>query len=730
MTTHLNRLAGESSPYLLLHAGNPVDWYPWGDEAFDVARREDKPVFLSVGYSTCYWCHVMERECFSDPEIARQMNEAFVSVKLDREERPDLDEIYMMATQLLTRSGGWPNSVFLTHDRKPFFAGTYFPPSDRMGRPGFPRVLAALREAWALRRVEVLDQAEAVTDAIREQMGEAAQSGGLPGARVAEEALTLLARRFDERWGGFGGAPKFPSPSSLFFLLHRARSDDEARRMLAVTLERMACGGIHDQIGGGFHRYSTDAMWLVPHFEKMLYDNAALAQLYAETAALVPEAGFERVARRTLDFVLRELTSPDGGFLSAIDAETGGEEGIYYTWTREELESVLDAETLAVLGPVYGFDSQPSFEGERYVPCLPQTLSERARAMGLSEGALLERIEPGRRALFEARGKRARPLTDDKILADWNGLMIGAMARVGQLAGEARYVDAARRAADFVLGHHKDGGTGTLLHSYRSGAGRVPALLDDYAFLIEGLLALHAATTESRWLDEASRLQAELDARLWDEMAGGYFAAADSRELLVRAKPGHDGALASGNGVAALNLLEMARLGVEGAGPRAERLIAAFGPAIDAAPLAHITLVRAVVRLGPAPAVAAVRPPEAASAKAALRDEAGSVVEARGALRPSSEAWKPFALQLTVKEGWHLNANPPLLRFLVPTEVGAAGNAVRHLRYPAAERYEGNVTIEGEVEAPGEGPVSVTLTYQACDEERCLAPVTREVRLR
>jgi hypothetical protein len=730
MSTSRNRLARESSPYLLLHAGNPVDWYPWGDEAFDTARREDKPVFLSVGYSTCYWCHVMERECFSDPEIARQMNEAFVSVKLDREERPDLDEIYMMATQLLTRSGGWPNSVFLTHDRKPFFAGTYFPPSDRMGRPGFPRVLASLREAWALRRVEVLDQAEAVTDAIRQQMGEAGEGSGFPDARVAEEARALLARRFDSRWGGFGPAPKFPSPSNLFFLLDHARTDDEARRMLAVTLERMACGGIHDQIGGGFHRYSTDAMWLVPHFEKMLYDNAALAQLYAEAAQLLPELGFERVARRTLDFVLRELTGPEGGFLSAIDAETGGQEGIYYTWTREELESILDAESRALLGAVYGFDDSPNFEGGRYVLCLPQPLAAQARAMGLSEDALLERVEPGRRSLFEARGKRERPLTDDKVLADWNGLMTGAMARVGHVVGESRYLDAARRAADFVLGHHRDQASGILLHSYRAGAAKVPALLDDYAFLIEGLLALHAATSESRWLDEASQLQAEQDRRLWDETGGGYFAAGNSRELLVRAKPAHDGALCSGNGVTALNLLELARLGAEGAARRAERLVAAFGPAIDAAPLAHITLVRTATRQHPATAAAAAPSPAAASAKAALGDEAGSVVEARGILRPSPEPWKPFALHLTVKEGWHLNANPPLLRFLVPTEVGAAGNAVRNVRYPAAERYEGSVTIEGEVEVSGDGPVAVKLTYQACDEERCLVPVTREVPLR
>ena len=727
-----NRLAHESSPYLLLHAENPVDWYPWGEEAFEKARREEKPVFLSVGYSTCYWCHVMERECFSDPEIARMINDGFVSIKLDREERPDLDEIYMMATQLLTRSGGWPNSVFLTPARQPFFAGTYFPPSDRMGRPGFPTVLTALREAWALRRGEVMEQAEAVAEAIRQQMAGAEDRAALPGAQVVQEAQDLLSRRFDPAWGGFGGAPKFPSPSNLLFLLDRARDGDgAAREMLVVTLDHMARGGIHDQVGGGFHRYSTDAEWLVPHFEKMLYDNAALAALYAETASLAPQLGFDRVARLTLDFVLREMTGPEGGFLSAIDAETDGHEGAYYTWTLEELDGLLGGESRSLLGAVWGFDAPPNFEGERYVFHLPRPISDQARGMGLSEEELLGRIEPGRLLLLEARGKRARPLTDDKVLADWNGLMIGAMARAGRLLGETRYVEGARRAADFVLTRLVDPGPGMLQHSFRAGTAKVAALLDDYAFLIEGLLALHEATAEARWLHEASRLAAEQDLRLWDEKVGGYFAAGESDDLLVRSKPSHDGAVASGNGVSALNLLHLGRAAPsDGAGVRADRLLAAFGPAMDQWPLAHVTLVRAAMLRGFAAPAEAATTPATTTPSALLRAEASGVVEARGILRPAAGAWKPFALHITVKEGWHVNANPALLRFLVPTQVKDGESPVRGLRYPEAERYEGSVTVEGEVEASGDGPVSVSLTYQACDEERCLAPVTREVALR
>ncbi len=743
-----NRLARESSPYLLLHKDNPVDWYPWGEEAFARARAEDKPIFLSVGYSTCYWCHVMERESFSSPEIARQMNEGFVCVKVDREERPDVDEIYMAATQLITRSGGWPNSVFLTPDRKPFFAGTYFPPVDGRGRPGFPTVLQGLREAWAFRRPELLQQAERVAQAMRQHLASpGGRADSLPGPDLADAVRRGLAERFDPEWGGFGRAPKFPTPANLLFLLERA-TDDEAREMLLHTLDRMARGGLMDQLAGGFHRYSTDEAWLVPHFEKMLYDNASLAWLYAEASALAPGEGFERVARQTLDFVLREMTGPEGGCLSAIDAETDGHEGAYYTWTAEELDAFLPGPEGRLFRAVYGLEGPPSFEGERYVLYLHTPLAEQARAAGLAEAELLRRLEPGRRALLEARSRRPRPLTDDKVLADWNGLVIGALARAGARLAEPRYVAAAERAATFVLSRLVDPGDGTLLHAWREGRAHVPAFLDDYAFLVEGLLQLHGATAEARWLEEAVRLAGEQDRRLGDAAGGGWFAAGEDPRLLFRSKPAFDGAVAAGNGVAAINAVDLARLtGDASWSDRAESAVLAFAEGMEQAPLAHVTLVRALERLLEAPRAARPAVPAAAEAGPAstpaadaLEDEAYEVAEIEGRLGTSeAEDWKPFRLEVALRKGWHVNASPAGPG-LVPIAVAGVVGGVRSLRFPAPESwdggagpvpvYRGRFVVEGEVERRGGGAGSVEVTYQACDDARCLPPVARIVRLR
>ena len=743
-----NRLERESSPYLLLHKDNPVDWYPWGEEAFARARAEDKPIFLSVGYSTCYWCHVMERESFSDPEIARQLNEGFVCIKLDREERPDVDEIYMGATQLITRSGGWPNSLFLTPDLKPFFAGTYFPPQDAHGRPGFPRVLSGLRQAWLFRRPELLQQAELIAQAMQQQLAPRGEAGSLPGEDLAVSAQSALAARFDPQWGGFGPAPKFPSPANLFLLLERAASD-EAREMLVVTLDAMARGGLMDQLAGGFHRYSTDEAWLVPHFEKMLYDNAALARLYAEAAPLAPpEAGFERVARTTLDFVLRELTGDAGGFLSAIDAETDGHEGAYYTWTAAELDAVLPGKDGRLFRAAHGLEGEPTFEADRYVVYLPAPYAEQARLSGVSEAELLRRIDPQRRALLAARDARQRPLVDDKVLTDWNGLMIAALARVGALLREPRYTAAAERAARFVLEQLVDG-TGGLLHAWRAGQARVAALLDDYAFFVEGLLELHAATGEARWLAEAVRLAEEQERRLGDPEGGGYFAGGADPRLLVRAKPAFDGAVASGNGIAAANAVELARRTGEAVHRRrAESTLRAFAAGMAEAPLAHVTLIRALERLRALPesvaqpreAVAPATSGVAVSASEALEEEAYAAVEIDARLGSSEdEHWKPFRLELSVRKGWHVNANPAGAG-LVPVTVAGVVGGVRGLRYPAGAAwdagagdvpvYSGRVVIEGEIERRGGGAAGVEVGYQACDDSRCLPPVTRIVRLR
>ena len=767
-----NRLARESSPYLLLHAENPVDWYPWGEEAFERARREDRPLFLSIGYSTCYWCHVMERESFSDPAIARDLNDAFVCVKVDREERPDVDEIYMTATQIMTRSGGWPNSLFLTPDLKPFFGGTYFPPRDTAGRPGFARVLQSVRQSWLLRRPEILQQAARVAEAMEQALATShGRADALPGRDLAADLQSALAQRFDPEWGGFGNAPKFPSPANLFFLLERASGDADARGMLVTTLDRMARGGLMDQLAGGFHRYSTDEAWLVPHFEKMLYDNAALGWLYAEASALAPAAGFERVARTTLDFVLREMTGGDGGFFSAIDAETGGHEGAYYTWTVDELDAALSGPDGELFMNVYGIDGPPPFEGERYVLHLPVPLDEIARTGGIPEAELARRLDRGRRALLEARSRRERPLTDDKVLADWNGLMIGAMARAGARLAESRYLDAARRAARFVLENLAVGET--LRHSWRAGRASVPGLLDDYAFLVEGLLQLHAATGEAAWLDEAVRLADEQEARLGDPEGGGFFAAGEDKDLLFRAKPAFDGAVASGNGISALNLVELSRLtGDPDFAARAEGTLLAFAGGVAQVPIAHVTLVRAIERLrdlqqrtlvapgGGAARTAGPRPTRAASGRASsaaaatpaatlepaaaaapsLEEEAYDAVDVEARLGSSDdEEWKPFRVEMDVRRGWHANANPAG-DGLAPTRVTGVLGGVRNVRYPQGESwdggagpvpvYRGRVRIEGEIEHRGGGAPAVEITYQVCDETRCLPAVTRIIRLR
>jgi uncharacterized protein len=745
-SSHTNRLANESSPYLLLHAGNPVDWFPWGEEAFEKARSENKPIFLSIGYSTCYWCHVMEREVFTDETIASQMNAGFVNIKLDREERPDLDEVYMTATQLLTRSGGWPNSLFLTHDLAPFFAGTYFPPHDMRGRPGFPRILQSVREAWLFRRAGVEEQSRVLAQAIRDHLAPVAVAAGSdPDPEAADRLFTALSRRFDEENGGFGAAPKFPSPSNLFFLLDRAHDGDaESKRMLIATLDRMARGGIHDQLAGGFHRYSTDAEWLVPHFEKMLYDNAALARLYAEASILAPDGEFASISRRTLDFVLDEMTNTEGAFLSAIDAETEGHEGAYYVFTREELRDALGPDD-ALAAAVYGFDGSPNFETEHYVLHLPVPLADRAREMGIPVAELQDRLGAIRMRLLERRRKRERPATDDKVMTDWNGLTIAAMARAGSLLDETPYVDAAERAATFVLDKLK-GPTGTLQHTHRAGQSRIDALLDDYAFFIDALIELHAAASHQRFLDEALRLQAEQDARLWDDKGGAYFAAGEDPRTLVRAKPGTDGAGASGTGVSALNL---ARL-TEATGDRrhldrAASLLRSFAPVVNEMPIAHVTLVRAMRAVAQAEALAPaggsgmdVAPPPTIRIEASLEATALAVVEARGKMTGTSD-WRTFTIDLAIRSGWHVNANPASADFLVPTSIGGD---VRNVRYPEADRlmpqftseaiavYSGYVTIEGDVKAAVDVPTTITLTYQACDEGRCLAAITKDVVLR
>jgi hypothetical protein len=788
-TAAANRLAGESSPYLLLHQHNPVDWYPWGEEALGRARSEDKPIFLSVGYSTCYWCHVMERESFSDPRVAALMNREFVNVKLDREERPDLDEIYMTATQILTGQGGWPNSVFLTPKLEPFFAGTYFPPADSHGRPGFAHVLEDLAGAWKQRRADVEQQAAEMAQAMRHFLeARTRPAAEPPGAGACWRSVDSLARRFDRQWGGFGGAPKFPTPSNLFLLLEMAAERPDAGEMLAATLDAMARGGIYDQLGGGFHRYATDREWKVPHFEKMLYDNGFLLELYAREHARTGDPQAARIARETAAFLEREMTSPEGALWSAIDAETGGHEGAYYVWTRAEIEAELGEEDVVFAAPLLGFDGPPFFEGDRYVLHAPERWDEVARRRRLEPDELLRELAPVRARLLAARSRRPRPATDDKVLADWNGIAIAGLAEAGRLLGEPLLVAQAARAADFVLREMRPA-AGPLLHVWRAGRARIPAYLADYAFLVRGLIALHRATGDERWLAAAAELATEQAARLADP-EGGFFVAGESPDLLFRSKDPFDGATPAANAVAVLNLLDLAELGAEprpwrgaaagagtatalgapagagtttaqgaaATGPRtgdagagwreqAAAALRAFAPLVEEHPEAVRMLAIAARRFhgeGPASREAAHQREAGAGPLAMLEQEAEQLVTLRlelGDAGADRGAWRPFRLALEVAPGWHLQANPPSESFLVATTLAAEGAELRGVAYPEGEplraafsarpvqAYRGRVEITGEVAPARDGGARLILTYQLCDDRRCLPPVTRAIRV-
>lgn len=733
-----NRLIHETSPYLQLHAYNPVDWYPWGTEALERARRENKPIFLSVGYTTCYWCHVMEREVFSNPEIAALMNQWFVNIKVDREERPELDEIYMTATQLMTRHGGWPNSVFLTPDLKPFFAGTYFPPTDGRGRPGFPRVLEGLNQAWTDRRQDVVQQANRIAVAMEQTLAANADSTtDLPKKSDVVKAASQLKRVYDEEFGGFGSGHKFPSPSNLYYLWQQGQNgDNEAERLVLETLAHMGRGAIYDQLDGGFHRYTLDPAWRIPHFEKMLYDNAHLGELLAITSAATKDPELERLARGTFDFVLQWMTLPNGAFKSAIDAETDAIEGAYYIWTRPEIEEVLTSEEYALVGPIFGFEADPNFEESHYTLHLKGSFSEHAARLDISRDELLRRLEPALEKLRKTRGLREFPIVDDKVLSDWNGMMISALARGGDLLNEPRYVEAAARAADFVLTLRND--SGTQLHVWRDGTAKIPAFLDDYAFLIRGLLALEEVTDDKKWLQQAIRLADQLEDRLAAPQ-GGYFMSEDRPDVLIRSRAASDGAIPSGNGVAALDLLTLAeRTGEERFRTRAEALLSGFGEELAQRPRSVLTLAQAAIQYlnGPQTTRAVVdAKPTPVPSMLPLDSLAMELVEANLTLadQAADDEWRGFVLEVAIRRGWHINANPASMKFLIPTQVDGD---VRALSYPPGESfkfefaddaidvYSGLTKIRGEVASTAQ---TLELEYQACDDRRCLPPVTKSL---
>ena len=561
-----NRLAGSGSPYLLQHAQNPVDWHPWSPEVFEKARAQDKPVFLSIGYSTCHWCHVMENESFSDPDIAALMNDTFVCVKVDREERPDVDHLYMTFCQLLTGSGGWPLTIIMTPDREPFFAGTYLPPDERYGQPGMLQLISRIQELWEKERETVTSNAREIVEGVAAFM--APDPTASPDNRLPERTFISLKDQYDKRFGGFGAAPKFPVFSNLLFLLgYWSRTGEkQALDMVRQTLKAMRMGGIYDQTGFGLHRYSTDERWFAPHFEKMLYDQALAVLTCTETYRATKEKPFREMAEEILFYVTRDLTSPEGGFYSAEDADSEGEEGKFYTWTTEELNEVLDEDEVLVVREVYNASDAGNFLSERgqatgrNILYLNSDIDDLSSRLELSPQQTEDTLKRVREKLMEARAVRIRPLRDDKIMTDWNGLMIAALAKAAGTFEDRSYADAAQRALEFILGN-RSSQSGNLLHISYSHGDTVAAFLDDYAYLLWGVIELHQVTYRTELLTVALQLAQEMTDLFEDRENGGFFLTQDESESSVaRQKPSFDGPMPSGNAVAAMSLLRLSRL--------------------------------------------------------------------------------------------------------------------------------------------------------------------------
>ncbi len=632
MNNPSNRLIHEKSPYLLQHAYNPVDWYPWGDEAFEKAQAEDKPIFLSIGYSTCHWCHVMERESFKDPEVAKMLNKLVVSIKVDREERPDLDHIYMMVCQLLTGSGGWPLNIIMTPDQKPYFAGTYIPKETGLGRTGIVDLIPRLVQVWTDQRDEVNQSAEKIVTAL-ESVDRDDQEGDLDEAAL-HMTFQQLAERFDEKYGGFGEAPKFPTPHHFLFLLrHWKRTGDrKALDMVEKTLQSIQKGGIHDHVGFGFHRYATDQTWLVPHFEKMLYDQALLVMAYLEVYQATGQKTYEETARNILTYVLRDMTDSKGGFYSAEDADSEGVEGKFYVWSEEEIRSILPLEEADFVIRVFNIEKNGNFLDESArintgvnILHLQKSLPEIASDLKISEQEIQNRWAVARRKLFSVREKRIHPSKDDKILTDWNGLMIAAFAKASVAFGDQQYAEAAAKAVDFVLEHLRKP-DGRLMHRYRDGDAAIHGHLDDYAFLVWGLIELYEATFEARHLEAALELNELMVKHFWDKEAGGlYFSPDDGEALIVRKKEIYDGAVPSGNAVAMWNMLRLGRII---ANPRLEKrgkdIGRAFSKAVKQIPSAYTQFMVALgFAVGPSYEVVIVGQLETEDTKEMLKALAG-----------------------------------------------------------------------------------------------------------
>jgi uncharacterized protein len=707
-----NRLAEESSPYLLQHAHNPVDWYPWGPEAFAAARQQDKPIFLSVGYSSCYWCHVMERQCFENESIAEDMNRGFISIKVDREERPDVDQLYMSAVQVLSGQGGWPMSVFLTPDLKPFHGGTYFPPVDALGRIGFPRLLRVIDEAWKNRRDEIGRTADELTGILR-RMAEPQPRPATLDAAALDSLLEQSTADYDPVHAGFGSAPKFPRQTLLELLLvsQRWRPDRARMEQALQTLKAMAAGGIHDHLGGAFHRYSTDDQWLVPHFEIMLYDNALLAWLYAEAFAQTHDAAHAATARGILDFVLREMTSPQGAFYTSFDAEVDGQEGATYLWTPQQVAEALGPDA-ALFSRVYGLDNGPNFTDPHQGRGVPdQNILYLAEPV---DAASEQKLIPLRQKLYALRRQRPQPLLDTKILTSWNALMIRALAHAGKVLSEPRYPAAASRAADYLLVAHRaaDGG---LHRTSRDGRAKGDGFLDDYAFMIQALLELDRR-------EPARELAHHMCEEFQDKNLGGFFfTPANAGDVIVRQKTASDSPLLSGNAVAASVMLALDQPRIAG------QAIAVFAAHVQQSGQGMSAMVQTALQY-----VFEQGPVSSGSGSAAPAQAAVVSLTARRTGPDALEA------SVAIAAGYHLNGHQAAPG-LTPTRLSVAGEAARQVaaieyppaqmrRFPFADEpiaiYAGQISIAVRFKQPVQGPLTLQLHCQPCSEQACLAAVS------
>jgi len=792
-----NRLAKESSPYLLMHAHNPVDWFPWGPEAFAKAKKEEKLIFLSIGYTSCHWCHVMERLVFSNEEIAKFINEHFVCVKVDREERPDVDDIYMTALSVYFRlsgsdqNGGWPLSMFMTAEGKPIAGGTYFPPDDSEGRMGFPTVMKRISDLWRDDRKSLEANAEVLTTNIRRVMSAKIALQETPlTAELAAATVKQLAGTHDAKFGGFDfnpartNAPKFPVPSKLALLLYAAKrdQDDALRAKVTFTLDAMAAGGIRDHLAGGFHRYSTDRAWKVPHFEKMLYDNAQLADVYVEAFRQTKSPAHKLIAEEICDFVLREMTDKRGGFFSALDADSEDVEGKSYVWSDREIDQLLGAEA-ETFKLAYGLKEKNTFE-VGYVLHHPQPLDQIASKLKMSPEDLDRQLTAAKQKLLATRNRRPQPLTDDKVLTGWNGLMIRALSNAGARLNRADYVNAAERAAMFVVTELRDK-EGRLHRSYRGSASPILAYLDDYTFLVDGLIALHFATQELKWLNAASRLTDDQLKLFWDEQNSGFFfTAIDHEELLARSKDRYDSVVPSGNSVAVRNLIRLADLTKnESYREKAEQTLKAAAGSMQDAPGGFANMALGLFefldkpnfgasRNGADPIIQPASGEEVIDVAAKPKREPTNPAPLTDKLPKSSPKSEPaektkktdiiaaeahlnvdrlpaggscrVAMVLDVKEGWHINQNPPDPEFQSPTTFTIKtklGSKLLNVKYPKGHKftppgapepivvYEGQVVLFGTIEVPEDAAgkmeeFELLVKYQACSDDRCEPPKT------